>query len=72
MSTTNNKPIIQPYLFFNGTCEEAVEFYRKALGAEVETERARLMQWFGPKGFTMPAARMDLRPGGSFHYCLCY
>ena len=27
---------IQPYLFFNGRCEEAVEFYRKALGAEVE------------------------------------
>jgi PhnB protein len=28
--------VIQPYLFFNGRCEEAVEFYRKALGAEVE------------------------------------
>jgi PhnB protein len=28
--------MIQPYLFFNGRCEEAVEFYRKALGAEVE------------------------------------
>ena len=27
---------IQPYLFFNGRCEEAIEFYRKALGAEVE------------------------------------
>lgn len=27
---------IQPYLFFNGRCEEAVDFYRKALGAEVE------------------------------------
>jgi PhnB protein len=27
---------IQPYLFFNGRCEEAVEFYRKALGAKVE------------------------------------
>jgi PhnB protein len=26
---------IQPYLFFNGRCEEAVEFYKKALGAEV-------------------------------------
>ena len=25
---------IQPYLFFNGRCEEAIEFYRKALGAE--------------------------------------
>jgi PhnB protein len=27
---------IQPYLFFNGRCEEALEFYRKALGAKVE------------------------------------
>jgi len=27
--------LVQPYLFFDGRCEEAVEFYRKALGAEV-------------------------------------
>jgi uncharacterized glyoxalase superfamily protein PhnB len=27
---------VQPYLFFEGRCEEAVELYRKALGAEVE------------------------------------
>ena len=27
---------ITPYLFFSGRCEEALEFYRKALGAEVE------------------------------------
>jgi PhnB protein len=26
---------VEPYLFFNGRCEEAVEFYKKALGAEV-------------------------------------
>jgi PhnB protein len=26
---------VQPYLFFDGRCEEAVEFYRAALGAEV-------------------------------------
>jgi PhnB protein len=26
---------IQPYLFFDGRCEEAIEFYRRALGAEV-------------------------------------
>ena len=25
----------QPYLFFDGRCEEAIEFYRDALGAEV-------------------------------------
>lgn len=28
--------LIQSYLFFNGRCEEAIEFYRKALGAEVK------------------------------------
>lgn len=26
---------IQPYLFFDGRCEEAIEFYRRTLGAEV-------------------------------------
>jgi PhnB protein len=26
---------VQPYLFFDGRCEEAVEFYRRTLGAEV-------------------------------------
>src|SRR5579863_8915840 len=26
---------LQPYLFFDGRCEEAVTYYRKALGAEV-------------------------------------
>ena len=26
---------IEPYLFFEGCCEEALEFYRRALGAEV-------------------------------------
>ena len=27
---------IQPYLFFDGRCEEAVEFYKSKLGAKVE------------------------------------
>ena len=26
---------VQPYLFFNGRCEEAIAFYRQTLGAEV-------------------------------------
>lgn len=29
-------PPIQPYLFFEGRCEEALDFYAKALGAEVD------------------------------------
>jgi PhnB protein len=28
--------LVQPYLFFEGRCEEALEFYGKALGAKVE------------------------------------
>jgi PhnB protein len=32
---------VQPYLFFDGRCEEAIEFYRKAVGAEV----TMLMRW---------------------------
>jgi PhnB protein len=27
---------VQSYLFFNGRCEKAIEFYKKALGAKVE------------------------------------
>jgi uncharacterized protein YndB with AHSA1/START domain len=34
------------------------------------SERRRLMAWFGPQGFTVPAAKMDFRPGGTFHYCM--
>ena len=33
---TNNIAGLQPYLNFNGRCEEALDFYRTALGAEVE------------------------------------
>ena len=27
---------VQPYLFFDGRCEEAIDFYRSKLGAEVD------------------------------------
>ena len=30
------KTEIQPYLFFGGRCDEALAFYKKALGAEVD------------------------------------
>lgn len=28
--------IVQPYLFFDGRCEEAINFYKQAVGAQVE------------------------------------
>lgn len=36
MTATKDNSLVQAYLFFNGRCEEAIEFYRKALGAEVD------------------------------------
>jgi len=36
----------------------------------VWTQKDHLLKWFGPKGVPMTRADMDLRPGGSFHYCL--
>ena len=56
---------IQPYLFFNGRCEEAVEFYRAALGAEVEM----LMRMKESPDGTHP----DLPPGSEnkiLHGCI--
>ena len=37
MSTTTTNRIVQPYLFFDGKCEEALEFYKRAVDAEVVT-----------------------------------
>ncbi len=34
------------------------------------TEPARLMRWWGPKGFTTPFCTIDLRPGGLMHFCM--
>ena len=47
---------VEPYLFFNGRCEEAVEFYKKALGAKV----AMLMRF---KDSPEPHAPGMLPPG---------
>jgi PhnB protein len=36
MTTSTPNTLVRPYLFFGGRCEEAIEFYRTALGAEVQ------------------------------------
>jgi PhnB protein len=36
MNASKTAPVVQPYLFFDGRCDEAIEFYRRALGAEVQ------------------------------------
>ena len=35
MTKTKDNLVVQPYLFSEGCCEEALEYYRKALGAEL-------------------------------------
>lgn len=32
------------------------------------TEEERLTHWWGPKGFKLRSCKLDLRPGGFFHY----
>lgn len=49
--------LVQPYLFFEGRCEEALEFYRSALGAEVT-----MLMRFKESPEPMPA---DMCPPGS-------
>jgi uncharacterized protein YndB with AHSA1/START domain len=34
------------------------------------TQPERLMRWFAPEPFTAVAAKVDLRPGGQFLYCM--
>jgi hypothetical protein len=34
------------------------------------TDIAHIRQWWGPKGFTVLKAAMDLRPGGTYHYAM--
>ena len=47
---------VQPYLFFDGRCEEAIDFYRKALGAQV----GMLMRW---KDSPEPCPEGTIPPG---------
>ncbi len=34
------------------------------------TEPERVMRWWGPKGFTSPVCRIDLRVGGRYLFCM--
>jgi PhnB protein len=35
-TTKETRMLVQPYLTFEGRCDEALEFYKKAIGAKVE------------------------------------
>ncbi len=32
------------------------------------TEPEHMARWWGPKGFTLPSCKMDLRPGGAYRF----
>jgi PhnB protein len=60
---------LQPYLFFDGRCEEAIEFYRDKLGAEV-TMLMRFKDAPGQAGMAPPGSEnkvmhAHLRVGGN-------
>jgi PhnB protein len=63
---------VQPYLFFNGRAEEAINFYKKALGAEVKM----LMRWKDNPDLNNPNApkgdgcAMPPNGDGVMHACL--
>jgi len=46
-------PIVQPYLMFGGRCEEALNFYRTALGAKVD-----MMMRFSESPMPVPADKI--------------
>ena len=56
---------VQSYLFFDGRCEEAIEFYKKTLGAKVEMlmrfKEARRQQGAAPA----PKIRSCTRPASA-------
>ena len=59
---------VQPYLFFDGRCDEAVEFYHRTIGAEVDM----LMRYkespdpgMAPPGMGDKVMHGSLRIGGS-------
>lgn len=60
----NRAPAPRPFVI-----ERVVDAPRELVW-KAYTERDRLVRWFGPKGFSIPTATLDLRPGGFFHYCM--
>jgi PhnB protein len=54
---------IEPYLFFNGRCEEAIQFYQQTLGAEVQmmlrNRESPVPQTDVPEGCGLPPGMED-------------
>lgn len=42
----------------------------RSLVFKLWTEPEHIVRWWGPRGFTAPYARVDLRPGGGYLFCM--
>jgi uncharacterized protein YndB with AHSA1/START domain len=42
----------------------------RALVFKAWTDPKQMARWWGPKDFKVIYSKMDLRPGGSYHYCM--
>ncbi|HWA09814.1 MAG TPA: VOC family protein [Opitutaceae bacterium] len=58
---------VQSYLFFNGRCEEALEFYRTALGAKIDFMMRFNESPEAPKPGMLPAGFEKKVMHASFH-----
>ena len=61
--------------FTTATCEEEIVIARlfdapRDLAWRIWTEPGFVMQWWGPKNFTSPSCRIDLRVGGTYLNCM--
>ena len=61
--------------FASKTCEDGIVITRlfdapRDAAWRVWTDPGLVMQWWGPKGYTSPSCRIDLRAGGSYLYCM--
>src|SRR6185295_6353686 len=63
ISREENAMQVQPYLFFEGRAEEAIEFYKKALGTK-EAEAKRLFDALADGGQVhLPLSKTVFSPG---------
>ena len=65
----NAAPATEPSEFKEFTISRILQAPRELVFAAF-TEPERMKHWWGPKGFKVIAANMDLRPGGIYHYGL--
>jgi len=61
------EPVEQDLLVISRTFDAPRELVWK-----VWTEAEHLAQWWGPKGCTIRVVKLDVRPGGIFHYAMAY